>query len=75
MPSDDPNAEEHSRIYRIFTEQRHLIDEALAKGVRDAMLRHKKDGNRVVVERNGKIERVKPEDLGYQREPSLTPLS
>jgi len=52
-------------ITRIIREDKQAVDDALAKGVREAMLRHKKDGNRVVVERNGKIEKVKPEDLGY----------
>ncbi len=52
-------------ITHIIREDKQAVDDALAKGVRDAMLRHKKDGNRVVVERNGKIEKVKPEDLGY----------
>ena len=52
-------------VGRVVRENRAAIDEALAKGVRDAMLRHKKDGELVVVERNGKIELVKPEDLGY----------
>jgi len=44
---------------------RRVVDEALKRGVRDAMLRHKRDGLPVVVERDGKIEWVKPEDLGY----------
>ncbi len=52
-------------IHRIFVEEGHIIDEALTQGVRDAMLRHKKDGLPVVIERDGKIEWVKPEDLGY----------
>jgi hypothetical protein len=52
-------------VTRILKEDRRAVDEALKRGVRKAMLRHKKDGLRVVVERNGKIERVKPEDLGY----------
>ncbi len=52
-------------ITHIIREDKQAVDDALAKGVRDAMLRHKKDGNRVVVERHGKIEKVKPEDLGY----------
>lgn len=64
MSSDDPNAEEHSRIYRI-TEQRHLIDEALQRGIDQAMLEHKKGGLPVVIEGDGKIEWVMPEDLGY----------
>ena len=52
-------------IARIIREDRQAIDGALAKGVRDAVLRHKKDDVPVVIERDGKIELVKPEDLGY----------
>jgi hypothetical protein len=52
-------------INRIMREERHLIDEALQRGIREAMLRHKAAGLPVVVERDGKIEWVKPEDLGY----------
>ena len=52
-------------IARIIREERQAIDGALAKGVRDAVLRHKKDDIPVVIERDGKIELVKPEDLGY----------
>ena len=50
---------------RILVEDGRLIDKALEEGVRKAMLQHKKDGLPVVVERDGKIEWVKPEDLGY----------
>jgi hypothetical protein len=52
-------------ITRVMREDRQAVDDALAKGVRDAMLRHKKDDLPVVIERDGKIEWVKPEDLGY----------
>jgi hypothetical protein len=52
-------------IARIIREDRQVVDGALAKGVRDAILRHKRDDVPVVVERNGKIEWVKPEDVGY----------
>ena len=51
-------------IARIIREDRQAIDGALAKGVRDAMLRHKKDDVPAVIERDGKIELVKPKDLG-----------
>ena len=57
--------EEQKDVTRILKEDRRAVDEALKRGVRKAMLRHKKDGLPVVVERDGKIERVKPEDLGY----------
>ncbi len=46
-------------------EDRGLILEALKKGVRDAMIRHKKDGLPVVIYRDGKAVWIKPEDLGY----------
>ena len=52
-------------ITHIIREDKQAVDDALTKGLRDAMLRHKKDGDQVVVERDGKIEWVKPEDLGY----------
>lgn len=51
-------------IGRMIREDRQAVDGALAKGVRDAVLRHKKDDLPVVIERDGKIESVKPEDLG-----------
>lgn len=52
-------------VDRILTENRRVVDQALDRGIRNAMLRHKKDGLPVVIERDGKIESVKPEDLGY----------
>lgn len=52
-------------ITRIVREDRQAVDDALAKGVREAGLRHKKADLPVVIERAGKIELVKPEDLGY----------
>jgi len=52
-------------ITRIVQEDRPAVDDALAKGVREAVLRHKKEDLPVVIERDGKIEWVKPEDLGY----------
>jgi len=58
-------AETQKDVNRILLEDRRVVDEALKRGVRDAMLRHKRDGLPVVVERDGKIEWVKPEDLGY----------
>ena len=50
---------------RILVEEGRLIDKALEEGVREAMIRHKKEGLPVVIERDGKIVWVKPEDLGY----------
>lgn len=55
----------HARkdITRVMREDKQAVDNALTRGVRDAMLRHKKDDVPVVVERGGKIEWLKPEDL------------
>lgn len=55
LSAKDPN--------RILREDGRLIDDALRQGVRDALLRHKERRNRVVVERDGKIVWVRPEDL------------
>lgn len=52
-------------IHRIFVEGGDVIDEALKQGVREAMVRHKKDGLPVVIYRDGKTVWVKPEDLGF----------
>ena len=58
-------AEAQKDVSRVFVEEGHLIDEALKQGVRDAMLRHKRDGLPVVIYRDGKTVSVKPEDLGF----------
>ena len=53
-------------LNRIFLEEGHVIDEALKKGVRDALLRHKRDGLPVVIYRDGKTVWVDPNDLGLE---------
>jgi hypothetical protein len=58
-------AETQKDANRILRDHRQVVDEALNRGIRKAMLRHKRNGERVVIQRNGKIEWVKPEDLGY----------
>jgi len=52
-------------IGRVMREETQAIDDAFAKGVRDAIIRHKRDDLPVVIERDGEIEWVKPEDLGF----------
>ena len=52
---NDPN--------RILREEGHLVDEALKRGVREALLRHKERGNPVVIERNGKIVWLSAQEL------------
>ena len=46
-----------------MAEQPHLIDEALADGVGDALMRHKERGLPVVTERDGKIVWVSADEL------------
>lgn len=58
-------AEAQKDINRILLEDRRVVDKALDRGIRDAMLRHKKDGLPVVIERDGKVDWVMPEDLGF----------
>jgi hypothetical protein len=48
------------------------IDKALKQAVREAMIRHKKEGNSVVSWQDGKIVRIKPEDIPVSRGPERT---
>ncbi len=57
-------AEAQRDVDRILTENRRVVGEAIDRGIRKAILRHKRDGVPVVVESDGKIEILKPEDLG-----------
>ena len=40
-----------------------LIGRALARGAREALLRHKQAGNPICVERNGEIVWIPPEEI------------
>jgi len=69
---DDPQKEHVSEetseevvLVKDKFEDRGLILEALQRGIDEAMIQHKRAGLPVVIERNGKIEWVMPEDLGY----------
>ena len=64
-PEHRMKTEAQKDVDRIFRENRRVADEALKRGVRRAMLRHKNEGSSVVIERDGKIEWLKPEDLGF----------
>ena len=57
-------AEAAKDLNRIFVEDGQLIDEALRQGVKDALLRHKKEGLPVAIYRDGKTVWVPPEELG-----------
>jgi hypothetical protein len=49
--------------HRIFVEDGRRIDEALQRGVREALLEHKREGRSVVVFRNGKTIWLKPDEI------------
>lgn len=57
-------AEASSDVDRILRENRQVVGQAIDRGIRKAVLRHKKDGLPLVIEHDGKIEAVKPEDFG-----------
>jgi hypothetical protein len=57
-------AEAQRDVDRILTENRQVVGEAIDRGIQKAILRHKRDGVPMAVERDGKIEILKPEDLG-----------
>jgi hypothetical protein len=50
-------------VDRILRENRRVVGQAIDRGIRKSLLRHKKDDLRVVIERAGKVESVKPEDI------------
>jgi len=65
MLAADARTKMSEHIHRIMFEDRGVILEALQRGIDEAMIQHKRAGLPVVIERNGKIELVMPEDLGY----------
>lgn len=52
------------RILRLFMDGR-LIEQALQRAVRDALIRHKKLGESVAVWRDGKAVILPPEEIPY----------
>lgn len=50
------------KISEIF-ENKEIITQALARGVHEALLRHKQAGNPVAVRRDGKTIWLKPEEI------------
>jgi hypothetical protein len=55
-------------IRKLFTEGT-PIDEALRRGVRDALLQHKRSGNPAVVWQDGRVVWIQPEDIPIDEEP------
>lgn len=58
-------AETRPDVDRILAEDRRVIDRAINRGIRKALLRHKKDGLPVAISRNGTVTLVKPEDIEF----------
>jgi len=56
-------AEAVKDLNRLFVENGHLIDEAVERGIRNAILQHKEQGLPIVIWRDGKTVWVRPEDL------------
>ncbi len=56
---------EKDKITEAF-EHKELITQALAKGVHEALLQHKKAGNPVAEWRDGKIVWIQPEDIAVE---------
>ena len=47
----------------LFITHSEEINKAYERAVRDALVKHKKDGNSIVVSRNGEIVTLKPEEI------------
>ncbi len=50
-------------VDRILAEDRRVIDRAINRGIRKALLRHKAAGLPVVISRDGKVVLIQPEDI------------
>ncbi|MGE0393806.1 MAG: hypothetical protein AB7P67_09585 [Vicinamibacterales bacterium] len=50
-------------ITRIIREDSKSVDDAMTRGVREALLRHKQAGQPVVISRNGTITLLKPDEI------------
>lgn len=48
---------------RVFREERHLIDDAIEQGVREAAVRHKVSGLPMVVAEDGEIKSVSADEV------------
>lgn len=48
---------------RVFREERHLIDDAIKQGVREAAVRHKASGLPMVVAEDGEIKAVSADEV------------
>lgn len=57
---------DRDRISRIMADEK-LITKALARGVYEAMVKHKKDGHYIVVYRDGKTVKVLPEEIDLEK--------
>lgn len=47
----------------LLVKYRHLVNAAIKKGVREALIKHKQAGNPIAVGRDGKVVIIQPEDI------------
>lgn len=47
----------------LLVKYRHLVNDAIRKGIREAMLKNKRAENSIAVGRDGKVVIIKPEDI------------
>ncbi len=59
----DRNKEIELNTPNLLVKYRHLVNAAINKGVREALLKHKLAGNPVAIGRDGKVVIIKPEDI------------
>ena len=60
--SPRPSPERRPTIHELFLDGKE-IDEALRRGVGEAILRHKKLGNSIVIWRDGRVVELPPEEI------------
>jgi len=51
---------------RIFVEKGHIIDEAVRKAAREAILQHRREGLPVALYRDGKVVWIDPNDVDIE---------
>ncbi len=59
----EPNKKLKESYANLFITYSDEINKAYERAVREALLKHKKNGNSVVISRGGEIVTLKPEDI------------
>jgi isoaspartyl peptidase/L-asparaginase-like protein (Ntn-hydrolase superfamily) len=60
METDNTIKEDRSNLFIVYSDE---INKAYERAVREALTKHKKDGNSVVVSRDGSVVILKPEEI------------